>query len=172
VAALLTLDLSSNVGFTIGDVEDRGFAYGSHQLPKTGEDIGAFAEAFDAWLSLMLHAHGPAYVAFEAPILPPQTSLPTVRKLHGLCWHVEYVCRISRIRCREANVMSIRAYLGRGSMKKQDVLDAVKRFGFDCGDDHDAADAVAVRLFVLAREYPLVAHKMNLDLGELGAVNA
>ncbi len=167
MTSLLTLDLSSNVGWTLGNVEDRGFAFGSHQLPKTGEDIGAFAEAYDPWLSRMIQ--GVDHVVFEAPILPPQTSLQTLRKLHGLCWHTEYVAKICDIKCGEANVMQIRAYLGRGFMKKDEVLAAVKRYGFDAGTDHDAADAIAVRLFTLEREYPHVARKMNLDLGQLGA---
>lgn len=167
---LLTLDLSSRVGWTLGDIADSHFRSGVHRLPSTGEDIGAFAEAFDAWL------HGTAldadHVVFESPILPRQTMLATVRKLSGLCWHTEFFAKMNNIRCEEANIQHIKKFIsGKGDAKKPEMVRAVELMGFKPEDDNEA-DAIATRLYVIGRQRPDLLRAMKFDLGPLGMASA
>lgn len=159
---LLTLDLATHIGWTRGRPDDRYFDFGTHGLPKTGDDIGAFLSAYQDWLSDILP--NVELCVFEAPILPPKTRIETLRKLYGLAGHTEVVCRYAGVKCMEVNLMQVRAFIG--AHGKAGVIEAIRRYGFDPADD-DQADAIAVRLYVLHRLYPNV-HGMDMGLGVLG----
>ncbi len=165
---LLTLDLATRVGWTKGDPADTEFAFGSYQLPSTGDDIGRYADAFDAWVQqMMMNA---TEVVFEAPVLPHQTQLATVRKLNGLAWHTELVCHQLGIRCFEAHLQSIKKYFaGHGQAKKPDMIRAAKSYGYDIGEDDNQADAIGIRLYTIANRYKQFAGKFPTSMGLLGA---
>ncbi len=165
---LLSLDLSSHVGWTRGRPEDKHFDYGTHVLPKTGEDVGEFLSAYREWLREALDSV--SLCVMEAPILPKATSLATCRKLYGLAGVTELICRDRAVKCREANLMSVKAFIGPGIKGKEDMVRAIRRYGFDPADDNQA-DAIAVRLYVLHALYPGV-HGMKLDMGLLGTTAA
>jgi crossover junction endodeoxyribonuclease RuvC len=162
---LLCLDLSSNIGFAIGDTEGP-FRSGAYQLPVG--DRGAFASAYDLWLCEML-SEGVEQVVMEAPIMPRMTRFDTVRKLSGLAWHTEFRCHLAGIPCAEINNMSMKKYFGSGSMNKDDMMEAIKRLGYR-PKSYDESDAIALRLFYLAQRFPRSASALNLDMGMLGAV--
>jgi hypothetical protein len=165
----LTLDLASRVGWSCGPIPTRLFDFGSHQLPKTGTDIGAFIFEYDAWLQTMLD--DVYYIVFEQPIMPAITQIATLRKLYGLASHTEFVATTRGIKCREAPVQKVKSFMGvkrTGDQGKRDMVDAVARYGYEA-EDHDAADAIGIRLFTISVERPELLRSMRLDLGPLGA---
>jgi Holliday junction resolvasome RuvABC endonuclease subunit len=170
---LLTLDLASRIGWSCGDPTDQQFAYGSHQLPKTGEDIGEFLRQFRNWLQQALD--GVSMCVFEQPILPSKTSLITVRKLHGQAGLTELVCLDRKVRCLEQNLQNVKTFMGvsraRGVDQKAEMVRCVERYGYEPEND-DAADAIALRLFVLHQMFPDVAKRLPLALGPLDAAAA
>jgi hypothetical protein len=176
---LLTLDLATRVGWTYGAPGDTRFAYGTHILPSTGEDVGSFLWAFEAWFSEATRdvAGSDLLVVFESPIMPKETSLATARKLYGLAGMAQYLCKRQNHACLEVPAASCRRMLGVRTYRsphlpkytvKQAVIDAVRRWGYEPGDD-DQADAIALRLFVIHEHFPKLRDKFNLRLGALGA---
>lgn len=166
---LLTLDLSTNTGWTLGKVPDRDFSFGHYTLPKTGPLVGIYATNFHHWL-LDTFRRGVTMVVFESPILPKTTSLDTCRKLYGLAWHTEWLCQMNSIDCEEINNAQTKRWMGvkgRGDQVKKDMIAAAQRMGFDV-KTHDEADAVACRLTWLSVRYPAVIRSFGLDLGMLG----
>lgn len=170
--SLLTLDLATSSGWTVGDVSDRHFLWGSHRLPSTGVDIGSFALAYNLFLNDMITRHGVDHIVFESPILPfAKTTLATVRKLTGLAWHTEFVARSAGIRIEEAHRQQVCAFMGvrgRGKDLKRQMIDAVRAYGYEVIND-DQADAVAIRFYSIARLYPADAAPFDNSLGLLGA---
>lgn len=169
---LLTFDLSSQVGWTYGDHDDPRFFFGTKRLPKTGEDIGAFAWALDVWLTEVFERRQDL-VVFESPILPSLTSLPTLRKLYGLAWHVEFACKVHGVMCEEADIGPVTKYMtGRGQwgkgLRKGKMIEAAERYGYAVKTD-DEADAIGVRLWTIAEKWPDVSRRMGHDMGALGA---
>lgn len=170
---LLTLDLATRIGWSCGEAADQRFSYGSHQLPKTGEHIGAFLDAYNRWLIPALD--GVSLVIFESPILPRTTSLATARKLYAQAAHTEFVCLRMDIQCLEENLQSVKTFMGisraRGVDQKAEMVRCVERYGYEPEND-DAADAIALRLYVLQRMFPSIAKGFNLDMGPLSAAAA
>jgi crossover junction endodeoxyribonuclease RuvC len=164
---LLTLDLATVLGFTIGHVSDHKFASGYFRLPSTGPDIGAFAVAYDKWLGDRLT--NVTEVVFECPILPKKkTTLATVRKLSGLAWHTEFLCSSMGIRCFEAHLQQVKKAIGgHGRSSKHDMIAAVRAYGYDVEEENEA-DAIAVRLFTILSRHKELAADFNLQLGPLG----
>lgn len=164
---LLTLDLATVLGWTIGDVADRSFKSGWFRLPSTGDDIGAFANAFDGWLRS--HLAGVTATVFEMPVLPKKTKLATVRKLTGLCWHTEFLTTQSGSRCYEANNSSVKKAIGgHGRADKDDMIAAVQRYGYTKVTEENEADAISVRLYTIMTRHKELAASFGLDMGLLG----
>jgi crossover junction endodeoxyribonuclease RuvC len=119
----------------------------------------------------MLDANDVNLVVFEAPILPRETSLSTARKLYGLAWHTEYVCWMRKIECFEVHLQSVKKYItGNGRADKRQMMDSVKRLGFDAAT-YDEADAIGVRLYTLCERFPQAHRDLGFDLGLLGATS-
>lgn len=165
---LLTLDLSSQVGWTLGLPANRNFLFDTYVLPKTGADLGRFAKEFDLFLRGMIQENQVQTCCFESPILPVETQLIILRKLYGLAWHVEYICKELQVECFEANLTSVKKFVtGNGRAKKQEMLDAIQRYGYEA-KTFDEADAIGVRLYTLAQRFPELGAEFKLDLGLLG----
>lgn len=169
---LLTLDLASrSIGWTCGPPDDNRFSSGTQTFPSTREDIGAFSILFEKWLDQALA--GVSLVVFEAPVLyAAKANLATLRKLYGVAYHVELMCTKRKIECFEANNSSVKAFMGvsraKGVNQKAQMIELVRRYGFAVRDD-DEADAIAIRLYVIARRFPKLVRAMSIDLGPLGA---
>lgn len=109
---ILALDLSKNTGWAVGTI-DGPPVYGHFTLPKTGKDLGAYAVAFTNHLCPLLDEHVPDHVCFEAPILRQgKTPIETARKLYGLAYHTEFICKIRGLPCSETLQQSARSSFG------------------------------------------------------------
>lgn len=167
---ILTLDLATNLGWCLGTPSDAMPRFGHHKLPSTGENIGAFAVAFEDWLTAFLEREKPAIVVFEAPILPRQTTPATVRKLSGLVWEVERVCRRLGIKCREGRKSSVNLFFaGHGWAKKTDTMAICRRYGWKVRND-DEADACALWAYAAFKLDPEAAKLFAI--GPIGAGRA
>lgn len=164
---LLTLDLATVLGYTVGDVADRGFRSGHYRLPSTKTDIGAFAVAYDEWLRPML-SRGVTEIVMECPVLPRHTTLATVRKLTGLAWHSEFVATALGIKIYEAHLQSVKKAIGgHGRAQKADMIRAVQSYGYDVTEENEA-DAIAVRLYTIMTRHREYAADFGLEMGLLG----
>lgn len=100
------------------------------------------------------------------------TSLATARKLYAQAAFTEFACFRRNIRCMEANNSSIKAFIGisraRGVDQKASMVAAIRAYGYEAGS-HDEADAIAIRLYAIAKLFPKQAAVFGLDMGLLGA---
>lgn len=157
---ILALDIATVTGWALGSLDCEPEA-GRFRLPKTGDDIGRFVNAYRDWLVEMIDRHSPSRVVYESPLTTPgpQTNMMTLRKLGGLTVMTESVAVDMAVECKEANLSTIRKhFVGRGRAPK-DVKDGRKWFkaavmdrcqvkGWHPADDNEA-DALALLDFSL-----------------------
>ena len=149
---ILSLDLATRLGWAYGDARKGHPVSGWHQLPKTGEELGPFAAAYDQWLTEMLAEALPGLVVFEEPIPPTagRSTMTTICKLTGLCWHTEYVCQQRGIDVRKVHGGTWKSHFVGG---KQKVSKAIKPYpvtvrchqlGWTAVSDDNEADALGL----------------------------
>jgi crossover junction endodeoxyribonuclease RuvC len=164
---ILALDLATSTGWACGTLEGTPIAHGVLRLPKTGEDLGRFGEAFENWLGPAIEDMAPTEIIYESPIMPKLTSMTTLRKLGGLCFVTEIIARRYKVLVREANLVHIRKHfigttqapraittpeLRRRWLKDRTIAECRQR-GFHVAGDDDA-DAVALLSFALSLYRP------------------
>lgn len=169
---VLALDLSTNTGWACGSTEGTPVSHGVCAMPKTGEDIGWYLHHFRAWLIEAIDEMAPDQIVFEAPIMPSQTSIATLRKLYSLAGVTELVARDRKILVWESQLDHIRShFIGitraprdvpkdkRRQWIKNKVIAECQRRGFSvCGDDDaDAIALLSLRLSQLSKDYSLNA---------------
>ena len=165
---LLTLDLAASIGWSSGPLPDPAFTYGTARLKPDGTNLGAYLASYADWLHDKIDTDSVSYIVFEAPVMPRFTSITTLRQLYGLTGLTELIAHSRQIKCREANISSIRKMVcGTGQRKKVDVVRLIKLSGYAVQTD-DEADAIAVRLYVIGKEHPELMKKFRLDLGPIG----
>lgn len=133
---LLSLDLATNLGWAFGDTEAGDPVSGTHRLPKTGEDVGAFLAAYHLWLVDRFREFEPDVVVFEAPVpAGGATNMATILKLWGLCSHTEFVCAMKRtpaggkIAYRQVNVSEWKkGFVGWGGFSKPKTKAALAEY--------------------------------------------
>lgn len=153
MTAVLALDLATKTGWAAWSPK-RELASGAVTLPSTGARVGAFLVAYERWLGVALDEWQPAWVIFEAPILPRETNIHTVRKLCGLANSTETICERREIGCREANNATVRKHfigVGRGKRAelKKLTMEACKARGWGPRTD-DEADALSLLDYAMA----------------------
>lgn len=175
---LLVLDLATHLGFCFGD-EAGVIEHGSHILPSTGPDIGAFLHAYAGWLGEKLMSWPIEKIVFEMPILGTGANLATLRKLYSLCGLTELIAKTQGLPCGEANLTDIRRHFigvcrapketlcspgcsrkkcgrcsgARRAWLKHTTIAACRRLGFSPSDDNDA-DALALFSFCMSSADP------------------
>lgn len=138
---ILALDLSTHTGWAAGPLGGRP-SFGTHHLPKTGDDIGRMLVAYEDWLRAMVADVRPTHVFFEAPILSQRTM--TARKLMGLASETERLCHRLGLPVREVNLMTVKKrFTGSGRAEKARMIEEARRRGWDVKDDNQA-DALAI----------------------------
>lgn len=167
---ILAYDLATSIGHAHGDSHlDEPPLFGTHVLPSTGEDVGSFLDAAFRFFRGQLTMIKPEVVVFEAPILPRETSLMTVRKLCSLAGMLEVSCKWYGVRCEEESLQTVKLFwAGKGNAKKEDMIAAAELYGFAV-KNHDEADALGLWHLACQKLDPLNAGKNIASMGALGA---
>lgn len=165
---ILALDLATATGWCAGPPDAGVPLFGTHILPSTGDDIGAFGIAFEGWLAPTLRDVAPEVVAYEAPSLFAVTQPATVIKLNGLAYDTEKLCARAGIRCFQANPSRLKKFFaGNGRAKKPDMVAAARRYGWTVADDNQA-DACACWAWIVFC-FGTPEQKARFAAGPLGA---
>ena len=165
---ILALDLATHCGWAVNPPHEEP-DFGTEVLPSTGDAVGPFIAAFDAWLKRTIEDQKPALIIYEQPSIFAKTTPQTVIKLNGLATHTEFVCHQRSITVRSANPSQLKKFAtGNGRADKPMMVAAARRRGWKVTDDNQA-DAAWVRAWAIfcfaAPEY-----RRQFDLGPLGAV--
>lgn len=148
--AILALDVASSSGWAFGSIGDTP-QHGVFTLPPSGDDLGRALHTFATWLSAKVRELQPREIVFEAPILPAQTNIKTLKKLYCLAGMVEFIAAIEGVPCSEITAGEWRkAFLGpyypksstRDELKRA-VIAACRQMGWEPRQDDDA-DAMGI----------------------------
>jgi Holliday junction resolvasome RuvABC endonuclease subunit len=149
---LLALDISTNVGwalFASRRAKPRLDTW--HAPPAMAGHHGRRLAMFEEWLRDKVVMLKPELVAFESPIFVKwssdlATTEHTIRLLSAMAGMAEFVCHRAAVRCLEVHSQTAkRALAGNGRAKKDQMIAAAVKAGFDVANDHEA-DACAVAL--------------------------
>lgn len=162
---ILTLDLATRTGWCRGE-PGGPVTVGTARLPKTGNDVGSFLNAFEHWLEGALD--GIEYVVFESPIIrSSQLNIAVMRKLYALAGVTEMVAKKRGLIVLEERIQTVKKQLaGHGRADKEQMVAAARARGVPVTDDNQA-DAFGLFLCAVARDRPdlLVAYEPNSLLG-------
>jgi Holliday junction resolvasome RuvABC endonuclease subunit len=146
-------------GWAVGD-GSRLPTVGVWDFPQVGADLGELGYQFERALIRHLDSYGTTHVMYEAPIVTPHDKLLTIRKLYGLGFLLETVCKRRGIICEEVSWADIKVEMtGSTKATKDDVVAVARRLGIDlpAGEGaKDAADATGAFLIGVrnyARQY-------------------
>lgn len=159
---ILFFDLATATGWAFGS-GGRVEAFGHFELPRTGEDVGAFLCAAESRIGEILGRAKADLIGFEAPFLNRRIdTILKIRKLGGLANEVEKAACKRRTPCQEALVDDVRRhFLGRAyprarAQAKIAVKVRCRDLGWDVATD-DEGDAVAGLSFMFACQSPKAA---------------
>jgi len=140
---ILALDLGSKLGFAI--YSNDSIESGTKKLSR--KTFGSRFSEFRAWLMKIITKNQIDIVYFERVYRHNGTEAAHV--FGGFMYILASVCDELHIRCEGVSVGTIKKYISeKGNASKVDVIDAVKRHGFDPIDDNEA-DALSVLFFGL-----------------------
>lgn len=155
-ASIMALDLGGVTGWACARPGAEPVS-GSHRIPGDRGD-GFYFDHYSQWLADMLTVHAPRLLVYEAPVLTHgKTSIQTAFRLMGLAAITEAVAHRREIRRVEtANNATVKKHVtGNGRAEKIDMLEAMRRRGWEPRDEH-AADALGVLLYAEAKHAPTV----------------
>lgn len=147
---ILALDIATTSGWAFG-APGQTPRYGTFTLPPTGDDLGRFAFNFMQWAIAKVRELEPKEVVFEAPIMPRETNILTLKKLYSLSVICELVCIAQGVPCSEIPAGSWRkSFLGpsyppngtRDELKRA-VIAACRQMGWEPNSTDDA-DALGI----------------------------
>jgi hypothetical protein len=172
---ILSFDSARRTGWAYampGEVPIWGSDFVAPQRGTMGEWIDPM---FD-WTMTMLDRYRPVAVGYMRAIKTPFDTIDRLEKLIGLTGAIAHACE--RRRKRDLDGLRIfpvedsavcRAFTGKGrwpggsSHKKAAVIDVCRRYGWNVLGDDDAADALAVLVFLETRLYPKEAARRGVD---------
>ena len=149
---LLSLDIATKCGYCYGRLDERPeFGSTLYGVPKGSPSGAVFAGALE-WSMEIFGAENIHEAVFEETLDPrhlKQTTKSTMLRLMGLPAVIESVAYLHHVyKFSPINAGKVRFWLLGKRVKKAEakllILEAVKALGYDCGDDDDAADAVAI----------------------------
>lgn len=156
---ILTFDCATQTGWCAGDGADIPIL-GTVNMPSAVEP-GEFLDFWARWLERQLDEVKPRVVVFEAPILPRETSITTVRKLVGMAGVLEMLLTRRKIEHSECTTSQVKKYLtGDGKAEKPDMMRAAKKCGV-MPKNYDEADAFGV--WLLGVHYYARQHQPRWD---------
>ena len=166
---ILALDLATTTGYCIGPPALKPLLWGSLRFGSIGSSRAQVYRHERQWLDHVIEHHRIGLVVFESPATgmmhAGKTTPETQKKLTGLCEHVEEMCHL-RVELREANVSQVRAhFIGRTNLKREAAKRAIKdrchSYGWDVGEDDNAADSCALWSYQVSCLRPDIAAKMT-----------
>jgi len=169
IGVVLALDIATNSGAAF-DSPIHGVPItrliklprSEHDGPKDNKNktlsFGPKFSKFRSELVRLIIEVKPALIVYEAPlqILRPgmvdedgkpkiRTTMDTIRVLLGLAALAEEVACSMDVPCEEARIDKIkRHFTGNSRAKKEDVVARCRQLKWDCGGDHNRADAAAL----------------------------
>lgn len=146
---LLSFDLATKTGWCAGDGSSLP-TLGNFAIPSTHREIGAFVAHLEDRAAAVIAEVRPTLISFEAPLVGPQASADTRRKLIGIAAGLEVVAFRLGLPIREASISEGKeALTGYGDASKQEMVDACRRYGLnpvvyvkDGEENSDEADAM------------------------------
>jgi hypothetical protein len=147
---ILALDLATTTGWAIGR-PDRTPRFNSFRIAKPGVERCNVYRSFRIWIEDFTRNHKPKLIVYESPaspmIMQGHTNIDTIKRLIGLCEHLEEWCVGTGIELREASVGQVRAHFI-GSNMKRDAAKAATiarchELGWDVSNDNEG-DACAL----------------------------
>lgn len=131
--------------------------HGSFRIPPTSDDPAWF-DRFGQWLADMITVNSPRVLVYEAPILTgAKTHFQTAFRLIGLAAITGMIASRREVpRIEAANNATVKkAILGNGRAEKIQMIEEMRRRGWDPRDEH-AADALGVLLYAEMKHCPKV----------------
>lgn len=169
VQRLISLDLATRIGLAFGNI-GREPDYCASLLDSGGDDVGRFVQSFDAFLDrFVFDSRGmPRHclLIYESPVLPPQTSFKTLRKLYLLPGFLEWRCHARGLPVREATPSQVKKFwTGKGNAKKPEMVATAQRWGYPVREDQqDEADALALWWFAVEQIAPHLVERKRQTL--------
>jgi hypothetical protein len=164
----LALDIATQTGWCIG-APGKKPEFGSIRFGKPGSSRPAVYREFREWVAReWLSNPRIKIITFESSAVPMilgggkmKTSTEAVKRLVGLCEHLEELCYGTHIELREAMVSQVRShFLGNNRRKRDDAKAATLRMcrelGWDVQND-DEADACALWAYQVDCLHPEVS---------------
>ena len=147
MSGLLALDVATRTGWAFWRPGEK-IESGVLRLPPASRGLGRSLCKYDAWLSSRLYHFTPDLVVFQAPILPKNSQIQTLRTLYSLAGLTELLCDRHNIECREAKNSEVLKHFtgsagGKREARKERVIAACEVRGWKPEDDNEA-DALAI----------------------------
>jgi hypothetical protein len=171
----LGLDQSpAKIGWAIGSPDMSAPQTGVFVPVQYGDHYGRTLAGVSVWLQKLISEHGVTDVCMEATYIGAVTNPVIMRRICALAEHIDYVCFMFDIRCREVTTQTWRKrFIGRTTAPKGEhtctaarrrkwLKDqaqrtcAVRRWDVKTDDE---ADACGILDYVLSVDFPKYAKK-------------
>lgn len=151
---ILSLDISLNTGWALGAVGE--ITFGTRIFAAHSSNIVRTGRRFREWLDPFIDQHKPTVIVLERPFLRGDCTWLLV----GLAWEAQRAAEEREIPCFDYAVSTIKKYAtGNGFAKKPEMVKAVREWGYNVTNDHEA-DAIAILMLHATGDRE---HRKNLD---------
>lgn len=138
---ILALDIALHTGLAA----ERGAAINTDTVNFSAYnyDCAVLGRVFKDWVCDMIAHYQPKAIVIERPFFRGAGSW----HLSGMVWEAHRAAEMHNIKRFEYAPTSIKKFItGKGTAKKQDVMNYIRDLGFTFGSDHEA-DAIALLLY-------------------------
>lgn len=122
---------------------------GAFKFPQVDDDLGELGWRFRQAVLLHIDRYRPSAIGYESPLLLPHDDLLKVRKLYGLGFELETICKEKGIPPFEKDCRDLKRELtGNRHASKDDMVHVALKVGLNLPDlvvdgRRDAADSFA-----------------------------
>jgi hypothetical protein len=118
--SILALDIATVTGWALGR-PDKAPKFGFARIGKQGGERCNLYRSFRIWIESFVNTHAVKLIVYESPAAPMvmagRTNIETIKRLIGMCEHLEEWCVGTGIELREASVQQVRAHFIGSNMK-------------------------------------------------------
>lgn len=159
---ILTLDLGTHTGFAIS-ISNRVIESGTKVFKKSNE-LASRVREFSYWLGCILKNYEIDTVIYED--VKAHKGVLAAHLYGGFLFAMASVCEEMKIKYKGVGVGTIKkAATGRGNATKEDMIEAVRKLGFDPVDDNEA-DAISTLTCVFDRKKIEAQKKVSSNEGK------